>query len=263
MSVAKRFVAGLILVPAAAGLILSLTGAVGVWVVKEPVTTRATRILSRVEAALDVAEHGLDQVKVSLDRAEERLADLRQGQSDPARTPSAARRMMARTVARQVSPELGNAQEELHAVAEAAVVVNSVLEDLANLPFLDTSRLDLDRLAQIKSRLAEVGPAASELGRLLGDPDPDPGPAAGAQLSRVKEVVVTVRQLTAEYELLVGQIRQQTHEIRAQMLPWILPAAVVVSFGCVWIALSQVCLLVCAWSWWKRSGRAGQPPQDR
>jgi hypothetical protein len=66
MKVLKRVLAGFTLLLAAAGLLLSLAGGVGVWVVREPVTDKATRIFERVEAALDVADRALAQVKQRL-----------------------------------------------------------------------------------------------------------------------------------------------------------------------------------------------------
>jgi hypothetical protein len=264
MRVVKRTLAGLTLLTGAVGLLLSLAAAIGVWVVKEPVADRATRTFGRIDAALDVADRGLDQVKASLARAEERLAGVRQEQANLAREPrgsGAARRLLARTVTLRVTPELDNAHETLHTVAEAAVVVNSVLEDVGNLPFLSASGLDVDRLAQINSRLAEVGPAAWELSRLLGDPEPDSD--AGAQLTRVERILEAVRGLVAEYEPQVARVRQQTEESRSRTLRWITPASALVSLVCSWVALSQVSLLAHAWSWWKGSGRSGQPLRDR
>jgi hypothetical protein len=257
MRVVKRILAGFTLVLAAVMLLLSLAAAAGVWVVKEPVAARASRTFGRVDAALDIADRGLGQVKASLARAEERLATVRHEQTNLAREPRAnntARRMMARTVARQVTPELGDAYEKLHTVAEAAVVVNSVLEDVGNLSFLSASGLNSDRLTEINSRLAEVGPAAWELSRLLGEPEPDAD--ADAQLSRIEQLLVAVRGLVAEYEPQLARVRQQTEELRSRTFRWITPTAVLVSLVCCWVALSQVSLLVHAWSWWKGADRS-------
>jgi hypothetical protein len=45
---------------------------------------------------------------------------------------NAARRALARKVQRNLAVELGDAQEKLHAAAEASVVVNSALEDVGH-----------------------------------------------------------------------------------------------------------------------------------
>jgi hypothetical protein len=253
MNVCKRILAGLAFLLSTAGVLLSLAAAVGVWVVKGPFTDRATHVFERVEAKLDVAARGLDHVKASLARAVERLDAAREEQRKLAREPqgqSALRRMLARTVQQTVAPQIGDAHEKLHTVAEAAVVVNAVLEDVGNFPFLAATGLDLDRLEEMNRRLADVGPAAWELSRLFGEAEPDS--EAGAQLSRVDQALKAMRRLVDEYEPQVAQVRRRTETVKSKFLRWVTPATVIVSVVACWIALSQVSLMAHAWSWWKR-----------
>jgi hypothetical protein len=257
MKICKRIVAGFTLLLSAAGLLLSLVGGGGIWIIKGPVTESATRIFGRIDAALDVADQGLEQVKTSLARAGERLEKAKEEQRSLAQEPqpnSALRRLVAQKVQRQIAPEIGNANEKLHTVAEAAVVVNSVLEDVGNFPFLSVAGLDLDRLTEVNSRLAEVAPAAWELSRLLGEPGQETD-AARTQLSRIEQALNTMRGFIAEYVAQVAAVRQRLEELKSRTFPWITPAAVLVSLVCFWIALSQVSLMAHAWSWlgsWKR-----------
>jgi hypothetical protein len=257
MKVCVRIVAALALLLGVAGLLLSLAGGAGVWVVKEPVTSRATYVFGRIDAALDVADDGLAQVKASIDRAAERLENAKEEQRKLG-PPQGVRRFLAQTVRQAVAPELGNAHEKLHTVAEAAVVVNSVLEDVGNFPFLAESGLDLGPLTEMNSQLVNVGPAAWELSRLLGDPAPDAD--ADAQLSRVEQALKTMRGLIAEYEPRLTQFREKTELLKSKTLGWITPAAVVASSVCFWIALLHLLLLSNAWSWWRRAGQKNPRP---
>jgi hypothetical protein len=258
MDVCKRILAGLVLLLSAAVLLLSLAGGVGVWVVRGPVTDGATRAFGRIDAALGVANDGLGHVETSLARAAERLGDVREEQRRLAQEPrrnNALGRTLARTVQQRVAPEVGDAQEQLHTVADAAVLVNSVLEDVGTLPFLSVAGLDVGRLAEINGRLAEVGPAAWELSRLLGEPGPGPdSDDAGAQLSRIEQALKTLRALIAEFDPQVKQLRQRAEELKSRTLLGITRAAVLISVVCFWIALSQISLLAHAWSWWRRTG---------
>jgi hypothetical protein len=261
MWVAKRVLAALFLLLGTAGLLLSLAGGVGVWVVRAPVLASATRVFGRIEAALDRTEAHLGQIKAVLARAQERLDDARQEQREISRQPKsgdAARRTLARKVQRNLAVELGDAQEKLHAVAEAAVVVNSVLEDVGNLPLLSASGLDMDRLAQLQSGLAEVAPAAWELARLLGDPEPDAD--AGAQFGRIDRGLQATLHRLEKYEALVRDAHQRIQELRARTLAWISSAAIVISAVCFWVAISQVSILAHAWSWWRDTGTHGSSP---
>jgi hypothetical protein len=253
----KRILAGLVLLLGAAGLLLSLAGGVGVWIVKEPATAKATRIFGRIEAALDVADQGLDHVKSSLARAVERLDSAREEQrklAQESRTPDVARRFLARTVQQRIAPGIGDAHEKLHTVAEAAVVVNSVLEDVGNIPFLSIPGLDTDRLAEINSNLSRVESSTWELLRLLGESGSEAGMDAANRLSQVERTLKTMQGLIAEYEPQLTQVRQRTETLKSWTLPWITPATILISAVCFWIALSQVSLMAHALSWWRHSG---------
>jgi hypothetical protein len=254
MRICKRILAGLILLLSVAGLLISLAAGVGVWVVKAPVTARVNRIFDRVDSGLDLADESLDQVKASLDRAAQRLESVKEEQRKLAQNPprgSATRRFMARTVQQQIAPDLGNAHEKFHTIAAAAVVVNSVLEDVESVPSLETSGLDVDRLAEINRRLSQVESSAWELTRLLGDPEADAD--AEAALSRIEQVLQTLQGLIADYALRVKEFRHRTEELKARTFAWITYATIAISLVSFWIALSQVSLLCHAWSWLWRS----------
>jgi hypothetical protein len=253
MIIWRRILAALTFLLSAAMLLTSLMGGVGVWIVKGPAATKATRVFERIDAALDGGEQNLDQVKSSLARAAERLDNAREEQKKLAEAPanSTLRRTLVRTVQRGIAPELGNAQDKLHAIAEAAVVVNSVPEDLGNFPFVAVAGLDRDSLTRMNDQLSNAGPAAWELSRLLGEREPDSDVAA--QESRIERSLQTMRGLVAEFEPRLTDVRRRTAELKSKTLRWITPAAALISAVCFWIALSQVSLVSHAWSWWKRS----------
>jgi hypothetical protein len=254
MKIGIRIVAGLTLLLAVAGLLLFLAGAVGVWIVKEPATERATHVFERIETALSAADKGLNHVKTSLANASERLDTVRKDQRKLAQQPQWGG-VLGRMLAQTVAPQLSNAHETLHTVAEAAVVVNSILEDVGNFPFLSVSGLDVSSLSEINKRLSDVGPRAWELSRLLGGSGPEPNAeTASNQLSRIDQALKSMQGLIAAYEPQLRQVRQRTEELKSRTLAWITPGAVLVSLVCLWLALSQVSLLCHAWSWWRRAG---------
>jgi hypothetical protein len=252
----KRIMAVLTFVLASAGLLLSLAGALGVWIVKEPVSAKATHLFGRIDAALDIANQGLDYVKTSLARASEQLRNVKEEQRQLAQRPqqnNVLQRTLARTVQQKIAPEIGNANQKLHAVAEAAVVVNTVLEDVGSFPFLSVSGLDVGKLTELNNRLSTVGPAAWELSRLLGEPEPDQN-ACNQQLSGMEQTLQRMQGLAAECEVQLTQFRQRKDQLQSWTLPWITPAAVLLSLACIWIALSQVSMLFHARAWWRHSG---------
>ncbi|OAI41743.1 hypothetical protein AYO40_02245 [Planctomycetaceae bacterium SCGC AG-212-D15] len=249
MKLLRRIAAGLACLLSLAMLLLSLAGGIGIWIIKEPVQRKALDLFGRVETKLDFAESGLDHVQESLARAAERLQDVNEERRKAARQGQAGGvgRFLARTVQQRLAPELGNAQETLHTVAEAAVVVNSVLDDVGSFPMLATSGLDLTRLNEMNSRLADLGPAAWELSRLLGETSAD----SDAQASRIESTLQTLPRLIADYQAQVAQVRQRVDAVKAKILFWMTPGAILISFVLFWIAVSQVSVLFHARSWWR------------
>lgn len=257
MNVGKRLMGAVTLVLAAAALVASLVAAVGAWVVKQPVADKATWVFERVEAKIDLADGSLDHAAASIARAIERLDGARVEQAKIAQQPqsnSTIRRMVARTVQQQVAPQITDAQGQLHAVAEAAVVVNAVLEDLGAFPLLAIAGFDVAPLEAMNSGLAEVGPAAWELSRLFGDSSASADDAS-AQLSQLDRMLKSMQRLVANYKTQVAGVRERTDELRDKTLWWITPTAIIVTVICLWIAISQVSLLRHAWGWWRQAGR--------
>jgi hypothetical protein len=249
--VCKRILGVLTLLVSTVVLLFSLAGGLGVWVIRGPVTLRTKHIFGRAEAALDVVDEGLERARESLARATERLDAARQDQKNlDKQPPNARRKALAASVKRGLAPELEDAHLKLSTVAEASVVVNSVLEDVGNSPFLSASGLDHERLAELNRRLAELVPAAWEVSQLLSDPDSD-DTGAGEQLSRIDQMMQTIRAFLDEYQLKVRQVRERTLQLKDRVQRGITPAAVLSSGVCFWIALSQVSVFRHAWSWGK------------
>src|SRR5262245_7118368 len=161
MTLVWRVLILLVVVVAVAALLLSLAGGIGVWMVKGRVTDFATSKFDKAEAALDKADRGLTLVNATLANAAERLEAARQDQRSTPRNNNLARRLLARTVQQTIAPQLDEAQATLNTIAEALVVVKSVLEDAAELP-TENVGLDADRLTRLRGQLSQVGPAAWE-----------------------------------------------------------------------------------------------------
>jgi hypothetical protein len=257
MFACKRIVAVLVFMLALAMLLASATAGVGMLIVKTPLAEKAAYIYSRIETKLDIADEGLDHVQSSLSRAAERLDKVREEQRTLAQEPQKgdfAKRLIARTVQQQIAPDVQNAHEKLHAVAEAAVVVNSVLEDLGNFPLLSVAGINLDGLTDMNSDLSRVESSAWELLRLLGEPGTAADADTATRMSQVDQTVGTVQGHIAEYKLQVTEVRQRTTLLKSWTLPWITPTAIIVSVICFWIALSQISVLVHAVKLWKFHG---------
>jgi len=256
MKVCRQILGTLGLLLGVAGLLLSLVVGVGVWVVRGPLTTRATRIYDRVDAALDHAKQGLDHAQQSLIRAGESLESVKEQRKKLPQKPGKVdptRMLVGRMIKEKLGPNLDEAHQKLQTVAEAAVVVNSVLDDLGNFPELSVTGLETDRLADMNARLAKMIPAVWEWSRFLSDEEPEA--EADAQSSRVEQSLQSLREWITEYQTQVKQVRQRATEVQTRTLSWIMPAAILISLVSFWIGLSQISILARVWSWFRPKGR--------
>src|SRR5262249_53207222 len=112
--------------------------------------------------------------------------------------------------------------------------------------------LDTDRLADMNKQIGEVGPLAWQLSLLLGEPGTDP--EADERVSRIERGLTTLRAWITEYQNQVRQVRQRVTEGKTRAGRWVTPAAVLISFASFWLALSQLCIMSRAWSWFTRPG---------
>src|ERR1043166_553572 len=247
MLASKRVVAILTLLVSVLVLIGSLAASVGLWFIWSPVTERTTRVFGRIESALDKVDNGLAQVRRSLDRALEHLATARKEHLAEDKGPKpkiSGRKTMALTLQRKFAPELDDAVDKLGTVAGAAVVVNSVLKDMGEMPALS---LDHDRLTEVNRGLAKLGPAAWELSRLLGDSEEN----TDEQFSRIENDLRAFGATLTEYESKVRLVREQADQLKDQVQRWTSFTVIAGSALFLWIALSQVCMLKHAWAWVK------------
>jgi hypothetical protein len=153
---------------------------------------------------------------------------------------------MARTVQKKVAPNFGDAHQDLQTVAEAAVLINSLLDDVAELPFLSAKGFDTSRLQDLNAKLAQVGPGAWELSRLLGDGEPDT--EVDEQMARIERTLNTLQEGIRDYQTEAKQIRQRATDVKTKTLHWIDVTPILASIASFWIALSQLCVLARAWS---------------
>jgi len=183
------------------------------------VTAKVNRVFGKIESSLDLVVENLDQVEATLVRATNRLGPAREEQRrlSQQRETAPRRRALARTVQDTIAPQFKNAHEKLQAVAEAALVVNSVLDDLGNLPFLQTAGLDTEGLAEMNNSLSNVAPTAWELSRLLGEPELD-ADAVGAHLSRIERTLASLQAWFAQLKARLTQVRLRTNQLKNEVL---------------------------------------------
>jgi hypothetical protein len=249
-------------------LVPSLGGSIGIWSVRTPVTTRATRVFDRVDAGLGACERGIGQANASLRKAMKNVEAIRDGHARLGRDTGENRvalRLIATQIEHGLAPQVEDTRQRLLAVAEAAIAVNSVLGDLNEFPSVSVSGPDAERVKQTQSKLTELAALAEQLYGMVKGPKAAEGEdhaALGSRVTNIDQLLKAIQAMAAQIEQKVVAARQEVTEIRSRTLAAIDPATVIGSLVLLWIAISQLGMAAHGWAWLKKE-RGGPAPASQ
>lgn len=250
--VVRRAAGMLLVLLGGLGVILSVAGVVGCWVVRQSLTRTASRVCERSERLLAVTADSLRQVQAGLDEARGDLDALHDGAKVPApREPEMrrSRQLLLKKLASQFSSRLDGAQRTATAVAETVVVLNALLEQLDEVPLAQTGRLDLDTVRDTSDRLTNLAASARRLNLLLDElPGGEGGAEAAQQASRMKEALSQAATRVEELTDRVDEARARVADLRSRLPVRLTAAAVLLTVLFVWAGVGQLSLLARGWS---------------
>jgi hypothetical protein len=249
----RRVTGALLLLLGALGLALSLAGMVGCWLVRPPLTQKASQVCERSEKLLGITAESAGKIKATLEKARANLAHVRKESAAPPppdKLPAMLRATLRRK-ARDLSPQIEQARQIAGNVVDFAAVLSPLLEGLNDLPFGPVGELDPEQVNDISKRVTALGGAAQKLDAMLGEL-----PGQQASLDEVSEHAARMDEQLSEAAARVGALadraaraRARVAEVHSQLPDWITGAAVVLTVVLFWIALGQLSLLVHGWSW--------------
>jgi hypothetical protein len=214
---------------------------------------------TRAEDLLDKTGRGLGRVHALVKKAR---ADLEAFRDEPAGASSppkkrALKAAVTRRLATDLSSRLGDARDSIESLTDAAVVANSILDGLAELPVASSGRLDQERLKETSQRLQSVAEQARQLSaRLKKTPAKDGDDAQVRQTSaRMNQVLAQVSGSLEELISRADACKGDIAEIRREVASWLTTATVAASVVLFWGALGQLSLVAQGCSWWRRAGK--------
>ena len=274
METSKRIVAVMVMVISVVMLLLSLSGIAGAWILRAQMSRDLVGILTAAESRAMMMQQGLDRLDTAFTQARDLVAAVEQDvqafgadleQNRPLLTAIADR------LGLDFAPLVDSAREIMTTVREAVAALNRAVEAINAIPFVSVPVPDLDaprRLSQdvedfrteVRNLRTAIEERRSEIIQGTVSIITTPTTQMGAALSDMQASVSGYNQeLSAVLERL--SILQST--IR-RGLTW---AAVILTLVLLWIALSQVALVVLTWRAfsdrdpWVREREA--PPSDQ
>jgi len=201
---------------------------------------RADSSLANVNEHLEKARSRLRQTQTELAAIQKREADL--AAKPPAERNS--RRLLSKKSVESVNPKLSETRELLVQATEAALVVNGVLEALAELPFVERLSNDTDRLKNTSSQPSEGIERSNKLANLLAKAGPSGDSEIGGESTRIRDTLDRVVSSLDGADDRIEKTRGKVEESHSRIKYWIRVAGMIVTAVLVWIGLGQLSLLI-------------------
>jgi hypothetical protein len=246
----RRTAGALVMLLGVVGILICASLIVGCWWFLSSVSQRTTEALGHVESILDVTSESFDQVRASLQKADKEIQDVREAEKKPAqsksRTPQLGR-AATRKLASKLTSNLGDTQRSVNIAVDAAVVVNSLLDGLDDVPLVRLSKLDTEQLREVSDRVSTLTGRAQKLQAMLetssGSGDVE------AECTRIREILSQVTVALIKLGDRIDAARGRVVDVRSRINGWLLATAVGLTVILVWIGLGQWSLLAHGWSW--------------
>ncbi len=214
------------------------------WSLRKPVIDKTNQAFQKADEVLVIAEKTVDSVKGSLEESRRQLMIVRTSGVDGDKEVGFFERAVARSAAKQVSPNVNDVQHSLEKVTEASIVVNSILESLHDLEGVEN--FDNNQVRDLQSKLDGVTRASLDLGDLLDDPRRSKGESAAQRSERIVANLDVVIQLAGEFQKGVAALRKKVQFYRSKSTFWMERGPVYISAGLGWIMISQAVVLAVA-----------------
>jgi hypothetical protein len=259
MSAVTRVLGLLSVLLSVAFFVACVGGIVGAWMAKKPLTEGATRLFTRAEDVLGEIATNLRAAQEVLARAQASLGSVQRTSADVVADPkknSPLVKVIVRQVATDIDPKVGDVRQKLGAVVDTATVVNTILDNLNEIPLVSVSRLDADRLQATSGQLTVLAEKAEQLRALLPETNNPDATAAAVQsrASDIQEVLSGLQAVAAEYEPRVVGLRDRVAEDKSRVAGWIHWGTIILTLVLGWLALSQVSMLCHGWGWLRKGG---------
>lgn len=258
----KRIIGVLLVIAAVVSLVFSLIVTYGVWSVRTPAAEAALAGLRLADDTLTTTNDALAAVDAALLNAASSVAaaqDTFRSLSQTIYATGPTLQGLAGFLSEGLPETLRSTQSTVNAAAESAKIVDTVLDVLAAIPFVNFSyapqtplsetlgnvagslRTLPDGLEALGADLAGTGGTLPELASSLEE--------FGASIESVDESLASAQQIIASYRVLIDDYQAMiaTLERLVPLLTGVIPA--VLTFVVFWLAVVQVAALRAGWRW--------------
>jgi hypothetical protein len=258
MRLLRRFVAALVLLLSAAGIVCCVAGIVGIWAVFRDVSDRIGRMSDGLDAGLQRVSLAGQNAQRAVDRARADVANVSKESGDLGAKGEKGRRAsraVRALIQQQAGPNIDDVGGRLATLSDAAAAVSSLLQSFQELPLGERLRLEPEALQQRADDARQLSATLRRLEASVGDGDNEvSGQEVAAATSQVDVILRRCEEAVRNWQSDVEAAREGVARVKARVLGWLTWAAIALTALLAWVGLGQVSLFAHALRWCKGSG---------
>jgi len=241
---------GLVAVACFAGCLFAIWW---IWSVKKPAIEKTTQAFDEADKYLSIADQAVVDVnnklkaQVSIVQTTFPIDSSKQGFMGS---------FVAKSIARQVAPNVNDAQQTLERVTEASIVVNSILGSLQEGPFDSLDKLDSNQVRNLQTQMEGVTKAAWDFGDLLNNPQTSGSDSATEKSQRIAANLETIIGMLNNFQQQIKSLQNRVHLLKNRMLYWMNLGPILATIALSWVAISQIVVLAVAVKAFRKSRNA-------
>lgn len=254
MKTLKRILAAIVMVISVLVLVLNLAGIVGTWIIRSQLSSSLVGIVTAAETRATTVMQGLDRLDTALTQARDQVAAVEHDVQAFGTNLEENRPLLTAISDKlgiNLSPLVDSARETMTTIREAVAAVNSAIEAINAIPFVS---VPVPELATLKKLSQDVDNFRTEVQNLRTAIDQRRGEIIEgavslitAPTSQIAGILDEMQTTVSGYSQQLGAVQEGLSSFKSAIQRTLTWAAVVLTLILLWIAFSQVGLLVLGW----------------
>ncbi len=254
----KRILAGIVIAVSILGIILCLSGIIGVWVINTPLTESFTGALADVEIVLDFSLDRLTRANTEMAGVQDILSNLEEkvteaGENLTENSPTLT--FLSNTVGTELKPKIEMTAEVIGTLRETIVSVNSTLENANSIPFVSVPTLPMEQLTAIDQQMQEMVTAVKTLGDTVKDVESGivdrTTTVIMIPVDKLSKLIAQVQTPVEIFNSTLSQVKTGVVNANARIPNLIDWGSILITLILTWFTLAQASLLYGGWYYWK------------
>jgi hypothetical protein len=243
----------MVLLLSTVGVLCCLAAAIGVWIFYQHASQRVQNITARLDVGLERASVANQNAQRAMANARAEVAKVGKESTDVGgggERSRGASRALRTLIQQHVGPNLSDLRGRLATLSDAAVAVSTLLQSFQELPASRTGRIKPDELARWGDEAQQLSGTLRRLEASVGNGEKATN--SGEVAAATSEVDLILQKCQARTDLWQSDLdgaREDLRHLKAEILGWLTPAAIVGTILCLWVAAGQVSLFAHALRW--------------